>query len=1029
MTPRRQSLALAVLIAAATACEPKVGRQPPAGPVVTARFDPLAGDIPLPNDLAISPLGLLAVPPGAQKDLLQAFHDAGGFPNDQEVPVTISFSRNDVAPDGTVTRSAPASLDLASFTPETFFVWGITAAGSGEVPMEAPQPSDYAVAGDHGVLTLHHLGRQPWAPGEYLVLLRGGPNGVRASATEPVWPSEIFFLVAQGKDMTTRENLILLQGEAGTPEAALALGQQLNTLIFGCATPATCPAGGGYQAAFAAADTRFPHQELAILTTFAIAPRVTQVELDPGRGLVPLPIDLLRDPRPVDPSGACASCGRITPLAACTLAGGTLNAGGACSSPAAAGFLTLDGFSTTGPILIGTSDLIDATTVPPATVKLYDLSPLSGSPPGAPLLVDPTTYVTEPCEVTESGLSPAIVLQPAGASSCDATSPFRTRPLKENTEYAVLVTDGVKDKTGAALRPGTVAKILLFTHPLVDGAGNSQLQGIDDATAGALEVMRQKLQPVVAASGVAPANVAMGYTFKTQSFLRVATQLGALPYLQIADTALPGPVTPAPGSATAAAAFARYGVAPSVPSTSIGEVLETDIITFNLRDPVTGAFLSNPALASAETIHVLVATPLAANVPTCSGALAAFAPLKCAPMMIFRHGLGGGRADMLAVADGFAAKGLAVVAIDADLHGDRSYCSKGDATAVVEGTTVPVCADSSACVSFLPAGAQGDAKPPGKCGAAGFAYRPVSLACLVSPVACGWTGAEGIPFVSANFLVSANFFRTRDVFRQDIIDESQLVRAIAFVPAGPPPTGHALFDRMAASGVIIDPAQVYYSGQSLGSIQGTMTVAANPRISRAVLNVGGGTVVDVFTTSPAFAPSVDALLTGLGIEDRQSAAYLQFLAVSKTILDPADPVNYAGHLKASTLPNLLANPDGSVAQAPKQVLTQVAFCDQVVPNPWSYLWASTLGTGPTPASPTFGAPGDFQLFMKGTTAPGPADFASCTGGFGSFPLTPWAVPHGFLADWADPVITSQAQAAAADFVVSGTLPGSVTVLP
>lgn len=1021
MTLRRQSLALAALLATAMACEPKVGRQPPAGPVVTARFDPLASDIPLPNDLAISPLGLLAVPAGAQKDLLQAFHDAGGFPSDQEVPVTISFSRNAVAADGTVTRSAPASLDLASFTPETFFVWGITAAGSGEVPMDPPQAADYGVAGDHGVLTLHHRGREPWAPGEYFVLVRGGPYGVRASATEPVWPSEIFFLVAQGKDMTTRENLILLQGEAGTPAAALALGQQLNTLIFGCDTPATCPAGGGYQAAFAAADTRFPHQELAILTTFAIAPRVTQVELDPGRGLVPLPIDLLRDPRPV---GSCAGCGLITPLAACTLAGGTLGAGGVCTSPAAAGFLTLDGFSTTGPLLAATSDLVDATTVTAATVKLYDLAN-----PAAPVLVDPTTYITEPCEVTESGLSPAIVLQPASATSCDPTSPFRTRPLKENTEYAVLVTDGVKDKTGAALRPGTVAKILLFTHPLVGGAGKSQLQGIDDATAGALEVMRQKLQPVVAASGVAPANVAMAYTFKTQSFLQVATQLGALPYLQIADTAFPGPVTPGPGSATAAAAFAKYGVDPAqVPSANVGEILETDITTFNLRDPATGAFHSNPALASAEPIHVLIATPLVANVPTCSGAMAAFAPLKCAPMMIFRHGLGGGRADMLAVADGFAAKGLAVVAIDADLHGDRSYCSKGDATAVLGGTTVPVCADQSACLSALPAGAQGDTKPPGKCGAAGFAYRPVSLACLANPAACGWAGTEGIPFVSSSFLVSANFFRTRDVFRQDIIDESQLVRAIAFIPAGPPPTGHGVFDRMAASGVIIDPGAIYYSGQSLGAIQGTMTVAANPRISKAVLNVGGGTVVDVFTTSPAFTSSVGALLAGLGIVPG-TADYLQFLAVSKTILDPADPVNYAGHLKASTLPDLLADQTGATPQAAKQVLTQVAFCDQVVPNPWSYVWASTLGTGPTPASPTFGAPGDFQLFMKGTTAPGPADFASCTGGFGSFPLTPWAVTHGFLANWADPVITSQAQAAAADFVVSGTLPGSVTVLP
>jgi hypothetical protein len=1017
MTPRRRILAPIALLALAAACEPTIPRQPPPGPLVTALFDPTRSEIPLPNDLLLmQDPSTLGVPP-AQAELLTAFRAQGGFPGDQEVPVTIGFARSTVAADGSVTRAAPAALDPGSFTASTFFVWGVTAAGQGEVPVDPPLASDYAVAGDHGVLTLHHRGREPWAPGQYFVFLRGGADGVRTTLGEPVWASDVFFLVAQGKDMTARENLALLEAKAGSQQAALALAQQLNQLI------------AGYAPAFAAADARFPHQELAALTTFAIAPLVTQVELDPGRGLVPLPIDLLRDPRPL---GSCTACGLLTPLAACTLAGGTLDATGACSSLGAIGFAPLDGFSTTGPMLAATSDLVEAATVAPATVKLYDLSS-----PAAPALVDPTTYVTEPCEVTQSGLSPAIVLQPAGATACDATSPFRTRPLRENTEYAVVITTGVKDKTGKALAPGTVAKILLFANPLVSAAGASQLQGVDDATAGALEVMRQKLQPVVVASGLPKAQIAMAYTFKTQSFLQVATQLGALPYLQDPATAFSGPVTPAPGAATAAAAFARYGVDPArVPSGNIAEVLETDITTFNLRDPATGAFLSNPALATAETIHVLVAIPQATNpnVPTCSGAMAPFAPLKCAPMMIFRHGLGGGRADMLTVADGFAAQGLVTVAIDAALHGDRSYCSKGDATAVVQGATVPVCADgTSACVSALPAGAQGDAKPPGKCPAATtFAYRPVSPACLANPAGCGWQGTEGIPFVSSNFLVTQNFFRTRDVFRQDIIDESQLVRAIAFVPSGPPPTGHPVFDRMAAAGVVIDPTRVYYSGQSLGAIQGTMTVAANPRISKAALNVGGGTVVDVFTTSPAFSSSVGDLLAGLGISPGTSA-YLQFLAISKMILDPADPVNYAGHLRGNTLPNLLpplgGNPDGSVPQAPKQVLTQVAFCDQVVPNPWSYVWASNIGTGPMPGAPTFGGPGDFQLFMKGVAAPDQAAFDSCTGGFGSFPLTPWAVEHGFVTDWADATRTARAQADAAAFVAADAQPGSLVVLP
>ena len=94
-------------------------------------------------------------------------------------------------------------------------------------------------------------------------------------------------------------------------------------------------------------------------------------------------------------------------------------------------------------------------------------------------------------------------------------------------------------------------------------------------------------------------------------------------------------------------------------------------------------------------------------------------------------------------------------------------------------------------------------------------------------------------------------------------------------------------------------------------------MAANPRFSRTVLNVGGGTIVDIFTTSPAFASSLAALLQGLGIAPG-TAAYVQFLQAAKSILDPADPVNFAGHLVGAPLPNLLANPNGSVAQAPNR---------------------------------------------------------------------------------------------------------------
>jgi hypothetical protein len=481
--------------------------------------------------------------------------------------------------------------------------------------------------------------------------------------------------------------------------------------------------------------------------------------------------------------------------------------------------------------------------------------------------------------------------------------------------------------------------------------------------------------------------VAIAYTFHTQTILSQANQLAALPYSTPAATALPIAATLVFGPATAA--FTKFGAPGALPSTHINEILEVDIPTFNALDPATGAFLADPTKAAAEVIHVLIATP-ATTAQLCPGSTV----LKCAPMMVFRHGLGRGRADMLAIADSFAAAGMVTVAIDAAKHGDRSFCTSG-MTGPAGG-----CNPGVACTTNLPPGAQGDVNPPGVC-ADGKLFK---LGLDGNP-----GSADGIPVVSGNYLVSGNFFRTRDTLRQDLIDESQLVRALAFVPDGSP---HAVFDHMAASAthIVIDPATIYFSGQSLGAIQGTMDVATNPRISRAGFNVGGGTIVDIFTNSPAFAAGADQILAGLGIQ-RGTAAFLQFLVVAKTILDPADPINFAGHLTSNTLPNLLA---GGAPQASKQILTQIAHCDGVVPNPFNLVHASNIGTGPLPLSDAFftgGGNGTFQVFASAGFTRTLAGFQSCTTG---------VVGHGFLLDFANPGLTLAAQSDIASFVMSPT---------
>src|SRR5258708_38574751 len=52
--------------------------------------------------------------------------------------------------------------------------------------------------------------------------------------------------------------------------------------------------------------------------------------------------------------------------------------------------------------------------------------------------------------------------------------------------------------------------------------------------------------------------------------------------------------------------------------------------------------------------------------------------------------------------------------------------------------------------------------------------------------------------------------------------------------------------------VDLDPNRIYYVGQSLGSLYGTLLTALEPDLPVVALNVGGGSVLDISRWSPAF---------------------------------------------------------------------------------------------------------------------------------------------------------------------------------
>jgi hypothetical protein len=967
-------LALAIL-----ACTPSVPSNPNTV-IVTAEFDPSTGTIPLPNSLAISPdlNPHLLAPRNAQEELLAYFAQQGGFPPDQVLSLAFPIATLTVNGPNDVASTAP-DVDLASIVPCTgqqspgncnLFVFDALATGSGQFPAYTTAYSKGATGGSLSV-TPGTTKPTTWRPGGlYFYALRGGASGIKTTGAVPLQPSSTTYTLIFGRpgDFTCPST---------APDCALNALKTLQTQ---------------YQPVFAAIENKgFPLDEVVVVGTFSVAPATTWVIADPGAAVVPIPSNFLLDPATNKVSAAVDA-----------LLGLPMS--------------SLDGFSTTGMDIAQTSGPISAGSVRASTGKgvfVYKAGATSATevngvyaqPP--PITVDLSTG--QPCSpVNAQGdygpgcVSAVIGIQPA-LTVPTPSGPVVLPPYEEKTEYAVIVTKKVTDPSGIPLSNTTLGQMLLFTHPLCAPAGcatspstaTSEIPGVSGPQASLLESMRLRLQPVVSQlatdHGIAKADIVMPYTFRTQSITGDALQLGAAPYAQVPGTTTDAfPDAPTAAVAVTPAAMAlKWGVPPSLLSAGISTFVEANVVTFDKLDPATGAFNPVPAAGAYVPLPTLIAIP--AGAPPTGGW----------PLVVFHHGLGRSRGDSLFIAQALAGNGMVVAALDAAKHGARAWCSKNTVSGVSTG-----CASGSTCDTTVFALQQGDPPTgrPGLCTSNALQILPIGCDPTATP-GC-WDGKAGNSATSGSFLISSNFFRSRDTVRQDILDQSMLVRVMTSA------NGQAAIQAAVGNTatISINPARVFYVGQSLGSIEGTVDLAPNPRFSRAVLNVGGATIMDILTTSPALSGSFLQVLASIGIVPG-TQEFLLFLIATKWILDPADPANFASHLVTSPLPNLL-DPAGGL-QAPKHVLGQAARCDTVVPNSTNELLYGLVGLAPLNPTTASSTPG-LQWFMTSSAE-------------GACPIG--AAAHGFLLDWTSPAMATAAQQNVVSYLLGGPVSPSPVVVP
>ncbi len=408
-------------------------------------------------------------------------------------------------------------------------------------------------------------------------------------------------------------------------------------------------------------------------------------------------------------------------------------------------------------------------------------------------------------------------------------------PLKASTSYMVVLTNNIKDSSG---RPATASGTYLLLRGS-DPLPPELFPATDDKTAAEAYAQASQLQALIgtmetaaAGAGVDKNGMILSWLFKTQSISTVLEELAATTG---AGTIIAAPVRNPPGTGSVQTTKDLNPALAGIADVYIGTL---DIPYYlsppSAQNPLAPRtdFWSEP-LGMPTTLTIPLMLTIPNNQP---------APANGWPIVIYQHGITRQRTDMLIHADSLAAKGFASIAIDLPLHGLT------DTDNPLHASNTPFMSDTE--LTFDVDYVDNATNAPGQEG-------------LIDD--------SGTHFINLESLLTS-----RDNIRQGVVDLLVLRKSLGNIP-----------------GIMINTARVGLLAHSLGGVVGVPYLAVENQSMPSSLVTTGGGIAQLLNGSASFGPVIRAGLTAANGGSLSNADLQQFLVAAQTVLDAADPVNYA----------------------------------------------------------------------------------------------------------------------------------------